>query len=223
MEMLLIRHGLPVLTINRDGTPADPPLSEIGHRQAQLLSDWLKEERIDRIYSSPMRRARETADPLARRTGLEIEIESRVSEFDAESDEYIPLEDLKRTAPERWREFVAGGYASQVDFEAFVKTVNAGLQNMIDQNPGRRIAVFCHGGVINSWATHVLGIAPKLFLDANYASISRFAAASTGQRSVSSLNEAAHLRPIQNIAASQTTKQTTQQTSKQTSNGEPQK
>ena len=83
MEMLLIRHGLPVHTINRDGTPADPPLSEVGHQQAHLLSEWLKEERIDRIYSSPLRRARETADPLARRTGLEIELEARISEFDA--------------------------------------------------------------------------------------------------------------------------------------------
>ncbi len=197
MEMLLIRHGLPVLTINRDGTPADPPLSEIGHRQAQLLSDWLEEERIDRIYSSPLRRARETAAPLARRTGLEIELETRISEFDADSEEYIPMEELKRTDPERWRAFVAGGYASQVDFEAFVDTVNSGLQSLIDDNPGRRVAVFCHGGVINSWATHVLGIPPKLFLDARYASISRFVAASTGERSVTSLNEAAHLRPIQ--------------------------
>lgn len=202
MEMLLIRHGLPVLTINRDGTPADPPLSQIGHEQAQLLSEWLGEERIDRIYSSPLRRARETADPLARRTGLEVELEARVSEFDADSEEYIPMEELKRTAPERWRAFVAGGYASQVDFEDFVETVNAGLQNLIDENPGRRIAVFCHGGVINSWATHVLGIPPRLFLDANYASISRFVAASTGERSVTSLNEAAHLRPIQRAAAS---------------------
>jgi len=205
MEMLLIRHGLPVLTINRDGLPADPPLSEVGHQQAQLLSEWLEEERIDRIYSSPLRRARETADPLARRTGLKIELDARISEFDAESEEYIPMEELKRTAPERWRAFVNGGYASQVDFEAFVQTVNAGLQNLIEENPGRRIAVFCHGGVINSWATHVLGIPPKLFLDANYASISRFVAASTGERSVSSLNEAAHLRPIQSITRSRST------------------
>lgn len=205
MEMLLIRHGLPVLTINRDGAPADPPLSEVGHQQAQLLSEWLEEERIDRIYSSPLRRARETAAPLARRTGLEIELEVRISEFDAESEEYIPMEELKRTAPERWRAFVTGGYASQVDFEAFVKTVNAGLQNLIEENPGRRIAVFCHGGVINSWATHVLGIPPKLFLDANYASISRFIVASTGERSVSSLNEAAHLRPIQSTTTSRST------------------
>lgn len=201
MEMLLIRHGLPVHTVNPNGQPADPPLSEIGREQARLVANWLREEPIDRIYSSPLRRARETADPLAQQLGLEVEIEARISEFDAESSEYIPLEALKRTDPERWREFVAGGYSSEIDFEAFVAEVVAGLQHLIEQNPGRRIAVFCHGGVINSWATHVLGIAPRLFLDAAYASVSRFVAASTGERSISSLNEAAHLRLLQPIRA----------------------
>jgi len=117
-----------------------------------------------------------------------------------ESIEYIPMEQLNREQPERWREFVAGGYASQTDFESFVVTVTAGLQNLIDANTGKRIAVFCHGGVINSWATHILGIAPRLFLDAGYASVSRFLAASTGQHSISSLNEIAHLRDLRHPA-----------------------
>jgi probable phosphoglycerate mutase len=201
MEMLLIRHGLPIHKVNSDGTPADPPLSRLGHEQARRVGEWLAEEGIDRIYSSPMLRARETAEPLARMMNIEIELESRVREFDADAIEYIPMEQLKREQPERWREFVAGGYASQTDFESFVVTVTAGLQNLIDANTGKRIAVFCHGGVINSWATHILGIPPRLFLDAGYASVSRFLAASTGQHSISSLNEIAHLRDLRHPAS----------------------
>ena len=64
----------------------------------------------------------------------------------------------------------------------------------IAANPGGRVAIVCHGGVINAWAGHVLGIADPFFLDAAYTSISRFLAASTGERSVRSLNETAHLR-----------------------------
>ena len=136
MEMLLIRHGLPIHKVNSDGTPADPPLSRLGHEQARRVGEWLAEEGIDRIYSSPMLRARETAEPLARMMNIEIELESRVREFDADAIEYIPMEQLKREQPERWREFVAGGYASQTDFESFVVTVTAGLQNRIDANSG---------------------------------------------------------------------------------------
>jgi probable phosphoglycerate mutase len=201
MEMLLIRHGLPIHKVNSDGTPADPPLSRLGREQARLVAEWLAEEGIDRIYSSPMLRARETAEPLARMMNIEVELELRVREFDADSIEYIPMEQLKRDQPERWREFVAGGYASQIDFESFVSTVTAGLQDLIDANSGRRIAVFCHGGVINSWATHILGMPPRLFLDAGYTSVSRFLAAGTGQHSISSLNEVAHLRALQRTAS----------------------
>lgn len=200
MEMLLIRHGLPIHKVNDDGTPADPPLSRLGHEQARLVGEWLAEEGVDRIYSSPMRRARETAEPLAGMMKLEIELESRVREFDADSIEYIPMEQLKRDQPERWREFVAGGYASQTDFESFVSTVTAGLQDLIDANAGKRIAVFCHGGVINSWAAHILGMPPRLFMDAGYTSVSRFLAAGTGQHSISSLNEIAHLRFLRHAA-----------------------
>ena len=52
----------------------------------------------------------------------------------------------------------------------------------------------CHGGVINAWAAEVLGIEPRLFFDPTYTSINRFVAARSGERSLVSLNEAAHLR-----------------------------
>ncbi|MDP6979460.1 MAG: histidine phosphatase family protein [Myxococcota bacterium] len=196
MELLLIRHGLPLRVRTPDGTPADPNLSPTGHAQAERVAEVLARESIDRIYSSPMRRARETAAPLAAMSGLEVDIEPRIREFDAEADEYVPLEELKRTDPERWRAFMAGGYGSQSDFDAFVGEVVAGLQEVVGDNAGQRVAVFCHGGVINAWATHTLEIAPRLFLDAQYASINRFKAASSGHRSIASLNEAAHLADL---------------------------
>jgi probable phosphoglycerate mutase len=53
----------------------------------------------------------------------------------------------------------------------------------------------CHGGVINSWAGHVLGVRePFFFFDPGYTSVNRFLAAGSGERSVVSLNETAHLR-----------------------------
>jgi len=195
MELLLIRHGLPVRLRTDDGTPADPPLADLGRQQARRVGEWLAREPIDRIYSSPLRRARQTASPLAQKTGLEVELEARVSEFDADADEYIPLEELKRSDPERWRAFMIGGYAEHGDFETFAANVVAGLEEIVAGNPGRRIAVFCHGGVINAWATNLLGIPPRLFLDARYASVSRFLVASSGERSVTSLNEVAPPSP----------------------------
>ena len=42
MELILIRHGLPLQVETKDGTPADPPLSEVGHQQAQRMAKWLE-------------------------------------------------------------------------------------------------------------------------------------------------------------------------------------
>ncbi len=194
MELLLIRHGLPERVVNEDGTPADPPLSAKGRDQAERVARWLEGVSIDRLYSSPLLRARETAQPLAALRGLPVEIEPGVREYDADSALYIPMEDLKEHDYEQWKVLVSGGYAAEVDFLAFRGEVVTGVEQIIADNPGRRVVVFCHGGVINAWAAHVLGMKPQLFIDVSYTSVNRFWAASSGERSLGSLNEAAHLR-----------------------------
>jgi probable phosphoglycerate mutase len=194
MELLLIRHGLPERIENDDGTPANPPLSPSGRDQAERVARWLEGVAIDAIYASPLERARQTAEPLARLRGIDVEIRDGVREYDADAEVYVPLEDLKAQDYDAWKRLVSGGYAPEVDFLAFHHTVIAAVEDIIASNPGRRVAVFCHGGVVNAWAAHVLGMKPQLFVDVRYTSINRFFAASSGERSLGSLNEAAHLR-----------------------------
>jgi len=194
MELLLIRHGLPERVVNDDGRPADPVLSAVGRTQAERVAAWLERTRIDRIYASPLRRARETAAPLAARLALDVRISHGVREFDADSDLYIPMEELKAQDYERWKALANGGYAAASDFQSFHAEVVKSVEEIIAENAGRRVAVFCHGGVINAWAAHVIGLAPGIFVDVTYTSVSRFFAASTGERSLASLNETAHLR-----------------------------
>jgi probable phosphoglycerate mutase len=194
MELLLIRHGLPERLVNEDGRPADPPLSATGRDQAERVAGWLEDVAIERLYSSPLRRARETAEAMATLRGLSVEIEPGVREYDADSALYIPMEELKQHDYAQWKALVSGGYAPEVDFLAFHGEVVTGLEKIIGDNPGRRVAVFCHGGVINAWACHVLGMPPQLFIDVRYTSVNRFFAAASGERSLASLNEAAHLR-----------------------------
>jgi probable phosphoglycerate mutase len=193
VELLLIRHGLPVRVENEDGAPADPSLSDEGRSQATRLASWIAREKIDRVYASPMRRAHETALPVGAETGLEIELHPGLVEFDQESAFYIPLEELKRTDYARWLELVQGGFELTVDFEAFQRTVVETLEEIIAQNRGRKVAAVCHGGVINSWASHVLRTPQPFIFQPDYTSVSRFLAASSGERNLVSLNEIAHL------------------------------
>jgi len=192
MKLLMIRHGLPIRIENEGGAPADPPLSDEGRKQAAMLADWLASETIHAVYSSPMRRALETASPLAAALGLEVRLEPGVVELDYDSDTYIPLEELKASDPERWRAQITDYFGT--DLEAFASTVENSIEAIIATHPGENIAVFCHGGVINAWACKVLGQGASLFLDPRYTSISRFLCAGSGEKTIASLNEAAHLR-----------------------------
>jgi len=193
VELILVRHGLP-LRVEQEQGRADPALSESGHREAVQVGDSLARERIDAIYTSPMRRALETAAPLARRRTMQPIIRDDLAEYDRAASHYIPMEQLKAEDYAAWKAFVDGGYGDDFDIEVFRRRVAAGIEAIIDAHRGQRVAVFCHGGVVNVWASTVLGMAPRLFVDVAYASISRFLCASTGERNLKSLNETQHLR-----------------------------
>ncbi len=195
MELILIRHGLPERIEAEDGGPADPPLSEIGHQQAELVSEWLEDTKIDYLYSSPMQRAFQTAGPLAASKGLEPEIREGIAEYDRHADHYIPVEELKKYDYDRWLRLMRGE-VENIDFPKFCEGVVATLDEIITTHPGKTVAVTCHGGVINVWTCHLLGMEPRLFFNANYTSISRYMAASSGERSVITLNEHTHLKPL---------------------------
>src|SRR3954451_12544238 len=74
MELLLIRHALPIRIEGEEGTAADPELADLGHEQARALADYLAGEHIDRLYVSPLRRAVQTAEPVSKQLGLEMEV-----------------------------------------------------------------------------------------------------------------------------------------------------
>ena len=195
MELLLIRHALPIRREVTEGA-ADPPLSDDGLRQAELLAEYLASEKIDAIYASPLLRAQQTAQPLSSRIGLEIIDDPGIAEFDQHSSEYIPVEELKASGDPRLTEFLLGEGDEFDDRDEFRDRVMNSIERIISDHGGDRVAVVCHGGVINLYAGDVLGLnveGPGFFYP-NYTSITRVAASRSGVRSIVTLNETSHLR-----------------------------
>ena len=73
MELLFIRHALPLRVEGFEG-PADPELSEAGQHQARHLAEYLAFERIHAVFASPLRRAVQTAEPVAAKQSIEVTI-----------------------------------------------------------------------------------------------------------------------------------------------------
>ena len=187
-----MRHGLPV-RIDDAGGPADPALSDDGRAQAVRLARWLAKDPVDAVYVSPMRRAVETAAPLADALGIDPVVDDELAEFDRDSHFYIPLEELKAAGDERYLKVLRGEYDGDVDPHTFREVVAVAVERIIEAHPGDVVAVVCHGGVINAWASHVLGLQDLLFFEPYYTSVNRFLASSRGHRSVVSLNDLGHL------------------------------
>jgi probable phosphoglycerate mutase len=195
MELLLIRHGLPVRRELTEGI-ADPELAPDGLAQAALLGEYLASEHLDAVYASSLKRAQQTAEPVVEGRDLAMRIEPDVAEFDKDSSEYVPVEELKANNDPRWQAMLNGTMEGWEDHEAFTTRSIAGVNRIIDAHRGHRVAIVCHGGVINAYLSHVLDFDPgrRGFFYPNYTSIHRIAAASSGERTILTVNETTHLR-----------------------------
>jgi len=200
MELVLVRHALPVRVINESGA-ADPPLTELGHRQAEATARWLSDEKFDALYSSPMQRAVETAKPLASALGLDVHPEDGIAEYDRASEVYIPIEEVKKSDdPEmqaHWRALAEDRLDDLIeDAHTFRPRVVDAVTRLIGNHPGGRVLAVCHGGVINVALAEIIGLQRSLWFEPAYASIHRVVASRSGIRSIASINETGHLRGL---------------------------
>lgn len=183
MELILIRHGRPE-RIDHDPDGANPALTELGHQQAKLMAEYLQPEPIDALYVSPQQRAIDTAAPLAGSAGLTPTIVDDLAEFDRLHTSYVPGEESGPLSAEQLDRLTAA-----VTAEAFVSRVLTSIGEIIDRHPGETVAAVCHGGVISTVLTDVLGPQGTPYFDSHYTSITRIKASRSGRRTMISFNE----------------------------------
>ena len=200
MELLIIRHARPVRDEAPEGGSADPDLADLGRLQAAATADYLTDEGIDHIASSSMKRALQTAEPLAERLGLSIERLDDLRESDHRSQIYVPAEEMERDDPSVAHYFDPAADINETIFldgyEEFRARVERGFEHVIGTNRSRTVAVFCHGMVTGVYLQVLLGIDDPLSLLVDYCGITRVAASSTGVRTVRSVNETHHVRDL---------------------------
>jgi 2,3-bisphosphoglycerate-dependent phosphoglycerate mutase len=199
MQLVLVRHGLPERMEVAVGV-ADPPLAALGLRQGQAVAEFLADEPVDAVVSSPMLRARQTAQPLADVLGLPVQIVDDLAEYDSGQRFYVPVHQMHETHAELWQQMLRGDLPDFVDLDAFRGRVTDALEQVIAAHPGRgKVAVFCHAGVINVALGGYLGIARALPFPVDYTGVSRITASRSGRRAVISVNETAHVRTLLDV------------------------
>ncbi|MEZ5171853.1 MAG: histidine phosphatase family protein [Acidimicrobiia bacterium] len=202
MDLILVRHGQPerVHADTTDGRPADPGLTLQGRMEAKRVAEWLRHEHVDHIVSSPMLRALQTSEPLADARGLEPEILDDLAEYDRHAAHYTPFEQMSAEEVQRLAEAALGSvdlnelanetYAGShvEEIGEFAGRVVAAVEGIIERNEDHRVVAFCHGGVINAYLAHIIGLDRQLWFYPEYASLHRVSAAA-GLRMITTLNE----------------------------------
>ena len=151
--IVLARHG--ETNWNRDGRfqgQADPPLNDRGRAQARELADRLTGERFAALYSSPLRRARETADIVAHQLGLSVEPVGELQEIDVGSWSGLTRDEIASRFPAaygRWLEFRAGWDDGET-YEALTQRVVAAVLRLAARHPQERLLIVTHGGPIRA-------------------------------------------------------------------------
>jgi broad specificity phosphatase PhoE len=192
MQMLLVRHALPLRSEHGEGS--DPDLSEQGWAQVERLPEALARFPISRVVSSPQRRAIQTAEPVAAARRLTVEVDDRFAEYDRDLPVYIPVEQIKAERPEEWARLAQGHLPSAVDEEAFRARVRAAVDDLVTAaEPEDTVAVFSHGGVINVLLHEILGTARLLSFPVDYASVTRLLFSRSGEATVAGVNAVEHV------------------------------
>jgi probable phosphoglycerate mutase len=169
-EIVLVRHALP----SPDGT-LDPGLGDEGHSQAEALVRHLEGVPVDAVYSSHLKRAVQTATPLAAARGLEVRIDEGLREWVSNATHYVGTERL--ADPARTRAFVEGRFEDEFlpphNAEELRESMIATVGRIGLAHPGQRIVAVSHGGASNTFLAHVVDSPRRFFFNPGYASISR--------------------------------------------------
>jgi broad specificity phosphatase PhoE len=160
--IFLARHGESDWNVQkRFQGHSDRPLTERGREQAHALADLVGSEKIDAVYTSPLSRARETAEIVAARAGLEPIALPELREVDTGSWSGLSRVDVEARFPEgfaRWRSGESGWEDGET-YEEMAERVIGALRTIAEDHPDGRVLVISHGGPIRAIHAAAEGVA----------------------------------------------------------------
>ncbi|NJP80356.1 histidine phosphatase family protein [Streptomyces sp. AA8] len=201
--LLLLRHGETALTPEKrlsGSGGSDPALSEAGQRQAEAAARMLVARgAVQAVVSSPLRRARQTAETAARLLGLEVHVDEGLTEADFGAWEGLTFAEVRERYPDElaaWRASpaVVPGRTGET-FTSVARRAALSRDRLLARYRGQTVLVVSHVGVLRTLVRLALGAPPEsLFrMELSAASLSAVAYYGDGNVSVQSLNDTSHL------------------------------
>jgi broad specificity phosphatase PhoE len=198
-KLLLVRHGRTRLhSDDRFWGKTDIPLSSIGIKQAGQLRVRLAHEKIKVIYSSPLSRARYTAEIIAAEHKLSVNVCDELAECNFGYIEGLTFDEIKRLYPELAEELAsrkAVNFPGGESLEQLNDRVRVFLHKLENSKPQDTVVIVAHGGPLRLIICNLLDIDIKYWvqLGADLASLS-IVNTFPGISYLNLLNDTSHLK-----------------------------
>jgi len=169
-KLLIIRHGRTEWNrVERFRGRADIPLDEVGRKQAEATASRIAEWQLNTVYSSPLRRAMETAEALARPAGLEVKKLPDIIDIDYGQWQGLSPEEAEAKDAELYRKWLSSPH--QVKFPGGESLAEVGdravsaLGRLFAEHNKEAIALVSHKVVCQVMVLSLLGLELSNFWD----------------------------------------------------------
>jgi alpha-ribazole phosphatase/probable phosphoglycerate mutase len=191
-EIFLVRHCHPDYTKEKKLGEYNMPLSANGLKQRKFLTKKLLTMKFDRIYSSEIIRARETAAPYAKKVKKEVIIDKRLNEIDWTNWIRIKYFHMSvKTREKKLKDYL------KLDRQLDKMQMDArrALADIYKHNKGKKVILFSHGNFIKSLITGILNadVIGFLSLEIFQSSITKLVMDRNGYVKISYINDVSHL------------------------------
>ena len=168
MELILVRHGQ--TDFNRDGRVqgrGDRPLDDAGVSQARGVGEALRSPPLAGVYSSPLRRARDTAEAIATHHGIAVQVRDALIEMDVGELDGITYEEMRAGYPELLEAWARDAGSVRLPGGETVAEVQERVWPVVEEvrarHDGGRVALVGHAFMLQGLLCTALGLSLKHF------------------------------------------------------------
>jgi broad specificity phosphatase PhoE len=204
-----------IILVNHGNTPwdrdkifpgsKDIPLDDRGREEAWAGAEWLQDDTIHAVYTSPLARARDTAIAIARRHNLEVLDLPGLADLSFGDWDGVPLQEVKVKYADLYRQWEAAPHTVRFpngETLAVLRTrALAAVEEVVQRHPDRTVLLMTHRAVNRVLIAAFIGMDNSHFwrIAQDTAAINRFHLEKDGLRVgntwyITSLNETGHLR-----------------------------
>lgn len=191
-EVYLIRHCNPDYSLEKKIGQYDMPLSKFGKEQRKFLTKSFLGVEIDRVYTSGLRRAQETAEVYLKKTGKKMIVDTRLDEIDWKHWHRVKYFNMSEKTREKKLKHHARLDKELDEMQSKARRL---LADIFRHNYGKKIALFSHGNFIKAMLTGILNadIIGFLSLEIMQSSVSKLVIDRDGYIKISFINNISHL------------------------------